>query len=97
MQPWGTWVAQSVGRLTSVQVMISQFVSSSSASASVLTARSLEPASDSVSPFLSVPTYSHSASVSLKNKQAFKKEPLTFCIIDIFLSDVVLSQPNLFI
>ena len=37
------------------QVMISQFVSSSPVSGSVLTAQSLEPASDSVSPSLSGP------------------------------------------
>ena len=65
---WGAWVSQSVGRLTSVQVMISRFVSSSPASGSVLTARSLEPASASVPPSLSAPTHLHSASVSLKNK-----------------------------
>ena len=38
-----------VKRLTSAQVMISWFVSSSPMSGSVLTAQSLEPASDSVS------------------------------------------------
>ena len=42
-------------RLTSVQVMISQLMSLSPTSGSVLTAQSLEPASDSVSPFLSAP------------------------------------------
>ena len=42
----GTWVAQSVKHPTLAQVMISRFVSSSPASGSVLTARSLEPASD---------------------------------------------------
>ena len=46
-------MAQSVGRPTPVQVMISRSVSSSPASGSVLTAQSLEPASDSVSPSLS--------------------------------------------
>ena len=51
----GAWVAQSIKRLTSAQVMISQFVSSSPASGSVLTAQSLEPVSDSVSPSLSAP------------------------------------------
>ena len=51
----GTRVAQSVKRPTSAQVMISWFVSSSPASGSVLTAWSLEPASDSVSPPLSAP------------------------------------------
>ena len=49
----GTWVAQSVEQPTSSQVMISQLVGSSPVSGSVLTARSLEPASDSVSPSLS--------------------------------------------
>ena len=52
---WGTWVAQSVERLTSAQVMISQFVDLSPASGSVLTSQSLEPVSDSVSPSLSLP------------------------------------------
>ena len=47
---WGTWVAQSVKRLTWAQVRISQFMSLSPASGSVLTTQSLEPASDSVSP-----------------------------------------------
>ena len=54
---WGAWVAQSVKRLTSAQVMISRSVSSSPATGSVLTAQNVEPALDSVSP-----------SVSLKNK-----------------------------
>ena len=53
--PRGTWVAQSVKCLTSAQVMISWLVSSSPALGSVLTARSLEPVSDSVSPSLSAP------------------------------------------
>ena len=52
---WGAWVAQLVERPTSAQVMISRFVSSSPASGSVLTAQSLEPALDSVSPPLSAP------------------------------------------
>ena len=51
----GTWMAQSVKCLTSAQVMILQFVSSSLVSGSVLTAQSLDPASDSVSPSLSAP------------------------------------------
>ena len=49
----GTRVAQFVGHLTLAQVMILLFMSSSSVSGSVLTAQSLEPASDSVSPSLS--------------------------------------------
>ena len=48
----GAWVAQSVKRPTSAQVMISQSVCSSPTSGSVLTAQSLEPVSDSVSPSL---------------------------------------------
>ena len=53
--PWGAWVARSVKRPTSAQVMISRSVSSSPVSGSVLTAQSLELASDSVSPSLSAP------------------------------------------
>ena len=52
----GAWVAQSVECPTSAQVMISQSVSSSPTLGSVLMAQSLEPASDSVSPFLSAPS-----------------------------------------
>ena len=47
------WVAQWVKQLTSAWIMISRCVSSSPALGSVLTARSLEPASGSVSPSLS--------------------------------------------
>ena len=50
---WGTWVAQSVKNLTSAQVTISPFVTSSPTWGSVLTAQSLEPALDSLSPPLS--------------------------------------------
>ena len=52
---WGARVVQSVKHLTSAQVMISQSMSSSPASGSVLTAQSLKPVSDSVSPSLSDP------------------------------------------
>ena len=55
MWHWGAWVAQLVEHLTSAQVMISRSVGLSPASGSVLTAQSLEPASDSVSPSLSDP------------------------------------------
>ena len=48
----GHWVAQLVERPTLAQVMISQFVSLSPTSGSVLTDQSLEPASVSVSPSL---------------------------------------------
>ena len=67
---WGAWVAQSVKRLTSAQIMISQLMSSSPTLGSVRTAQSLEPVSDSVS--LSLPL-SCSRSVSLKNKTNIKK------------------------
>ena len=56
MHFWGAWVAQSVKLSTWTQVMISWFVSWSPTSGSVLTAWSLEPALDSVSPSLSAPT-----------------------------------------
>ena len=63
----GTWVAQSVERPTSAQVVISRFVGSSPASGSVLTAWSLEPASDSVSPAL-CPSPACTLSLSLSQK-----------------------------
>ena len=63
----GAWVAQSVGHPTSAQVMISQTVSLSPASGSVLIAQSLKPASDSVCLCLSL-SLPHSHSVSLKTK-----------------------------
>ena len=63
----GAWMAQLVERLTLAQATISQFLSSSPASGSVPTARSLEPASHSVSPSLSLcPSPAHT--LSLKNK-----------------------------
>ena len=68
----GTWVAQLVGPPTSSQVRISQLVSSSLALGSALTAQSLEPASDCVSPSLSAPP-PLALYLSLKNKQTFKK------------------------
>ena len=63
----GAWVAQSVKRPTSAQVTIPRSVSSSPASGSGLTAQSLEPASDSVSPSLSAPP-SFMLCLCLKNK-----------------------------
>ena len=65
------WVAQSVRHLTSAQVMISQFMGWRPVLGSVLTAQSLEPASDSVSPSFSAPpvlTLCVSFSLFLKNK-----------------------------
>ena len=70
---WGAWVAQSVERPTSAEVRISQFVSSSPASGSVLTARILQPASDSGSPSLSLCPYpAHGLSLCLKNELMLK-------------------------
>ena len=63
------WLSRLSVRLCLAQVMISWFVGSSSASSSVLTAQSLEPASDSVSPCLSAPPpLSLSLSLSKINK-----------------------------
>ena len=50
----GAWMAQSVKRPTSTQVTISHFVIWSPTLGSMLTAQRLEPASDSVSPRLSL-------------------------------------------
>ena len=50
----GAWVVLLVELPTSAQVMISRSVSSSPTLGSVLTAQSLEPVSDSVSPSLSL-------------------------------------------
>ena len=60
----GPWVAQSVKHLASAQVMISWFVSSGPTS--VLTAQSLEPASDSVSLSFSLPSPTRVLSLSQK-------------------------------
>ena len=68
-------MAQSVERPTLVQVMISRLVSSSPMSGSVLTAQSLEPASDSGSLSLSLSlslARSCSVSLTLKNKRLKK-------------------------
>ena len=55
MYSCSAWVAQSVERPTLAQIMILWFMNSSPALGSVLTAQSLEPALDSVSPSLSAP------------------------------------------
>ena len=71
----GPWGAQSVKRPTSAQVMMSWFMGLSPASGSVLTAQSLEPAWDSVSPSLSDLPPTHVMSVSLsKMKSTLKKK-----------------------
>ena len=65
----GAWMAQSVKHPTSAQVTISWFMGWSPVSGSVLTAQSLEPASDPVSLFLSDPLpLALSLPLSLKNK-----------------------------
>ena len=62
-------MAQLVKCLTLAQVMLTLSVSSSPVVGSVLTAQSLEPASDSVSLSLPLPrSHSVSLSLSLKNK-----------------------------
>ena len=65
----GAWVAQSVESLPLAQVMISRLLSLSSASGSVLTTQSLEPAPDSVSLSfsLSFPCHTLSPPLFLKN------------------------------
>ena len=68
----GAWVAQSVKRLTSAQVMILMACGFEPTSGSVLTAQSLEPALDSCLP-LSLPlSQLCSVSLSLKNKHCIK-------------------------
>ena len=66
-------MVQSVKRPTLAQVMISQFMSSSSTSGSVLTAQSLEPASDSVSLSL-CPSLVHALPLSLSKINKCKKK-----------------------
>ena len=67
-------MAQLVKCLILAQVMISQFVGSSPVSDSVLTAQSLEPASDSVSSSLSAPSpLALYLSLSQKNNKTLKK------------------------
>ena len=72
----GTWVAQSVGQPTSAQVMISEFVSSSSVSGSVLTAQELRACFGfCVSLYLSTPPLLMlCVSLSLNNKYTLKKK-----------------------
>ena len=64
----GTCVAQLVECPTLAQVTVSWFMSPGPASDSVLTAQSLEPASDSVSPRLYALPCSCSVCLSFKNK-----------------------------
>ena len=74
LKEWGAWVVQSVERPTSAQLMISWFVSWRPASSSVLTAQSLEPASDSVFPSLSLCTFpAHVLSLSISKINKYLK------------------------
>ena len=66
-----TCVAQ-LGHLTSAQVMISLLMGSIPTLGSVMTAQSLEPALDSVSPSFPAPP-PLTFCLSLKNKQTLKK------------------------
>ena len=100
----GAWVAQSVKHPTSAQVMISWSMGLSPTSGSVLTAQSLEPALDSVSPSLSAsPSIALGLSLylslskinkpekKLKKKKKERHRPLftrTFC----FIVSLLLSQ-----
>ena len=83
-------MAQSVKCATSAQVMVSQFVSSSPMSGSVLTAWSLEPALDSVSlPLcpslaLSLKIYKHKT-IKKKRMVKIKGEPWWLCQLSIQL------------
>ena len=67
LKSWGTWVARSVKHLTLAQVMILWFVSLNPLLGSVLTAQSLEPASDSCLP-LSLPLPPRPLFLSLSQK-----------------------------
>ena len=65
----GAWVAQSVKCPTLAQVMTSWFVGSTPTLSSVLTAQSLEPASDSVPFSLCPPLLALCLSLFLKNQK----------------------------
>ena len=73
-----------VKRPTSAQVMISRFMGESPASGSVLTAWSLESASDSVSPSLLTPSplvIYLSVCLSLRNKTKHQKKLGGTCVV----------------
>ena len=79
---WGAWVAPSATCPTLVQVMISWLVSSSPVSGSGLTAGSLEPTLDSLSPSLSLPLpCSCFLSLSLSQKKYEKKSFISVFIL----------------
>ena len=83
-------MAQLVERPTSAQVMISRSVSSSPASGSALTAQSLEPVSDSVSPSLSDPLL-FMLCLCLKNKTLKK----IFFLLNILICSTFHPSPYL--
>ena len=70
----GTWVAQLVKHPTSAQVLILKFMGFSPALGSGLTAQSLEPASNSLSPSLSLSSSPACTLVSLCLSKIKKKE-----------------------
>ena len=71
----GSWVVQLVEHLTLPLRVILRFVSSSPASGSGLTAQSLGPVLDSLSPFLSLPLpHSYSVDLSKTNKTLKKSK-----------------------
>ena len=78
-------MAESVKRPTLAQVTISQFLNSNPASGSVLTAQSLEPGSDFVSPSRSLPLpmlalcQSLSKIINVKKKKVPLKGMCLFC------------------
>ena len=72
--PWVPGMTQWVKCPPLAQGMISWFVSSSPMSGSALTAQSLEPASDSVSPSHSLCPSSLVRALSLKNKHFLKRD-----------------------
>ena len=79
-------MSQSVECLTSAQIMITQSMSSSPTSGSVLTAWSLGPASDSVSPSLSAPLpLMLCLSLSLSQKINIKKEKVATAPLKVLL------------
>ena len=77
-------MAQLVKDLTSAQVMISCFVSSSPASGSVLTAQSLEPALDSVSlslcPYPAHTLYLSLLKINIKKKKILDSQKQKLCL-----------------
>ena len=76
-------MAQSGERRTLTQVMILLFVSSSPTSGSVLTAQSLKPALDSVSPLSAPPPLVLSLSISKinKHKKIFLIKKIKFIVL----------------